>query len=103
MSTTPTEPFEVCVENQFSLREDLVNDARGNVWAALGNKKGKHAGDLITGLLPVEVHADEESKCLPIRTAYLSSRARVTMDIGRLIWKGPQLSPTWVVRLSHFR
>lgn len=67
-------------------------------------KRGKHAGDLITDhRLPVEIHTDEESKCLPIRTACLSSRARMTMEIGRLIWKGPQLSPAWVVRLSHFR
>ncbi|KAF9647223.1 hypothetical protein BDM02DRAFT_3188145 [Thelephora ganbajun] len=61
--TCPNEMVEVCVENQFRLlREDLVRDTRENVQVALGNKKGKRIGELITGLLLTDIYTDEKSK-----------------------------------------
>jgi hypothetical protein len=61
--TCPVEMFNVHVENQFRLlREDLVHDTRENVQVALGNKKGKHTGEFITGLLLTNIYIDEKSK-----------------------------------------
>jgi len=61
--TRPIKMFEVHVENQFRLlREDLVHDTRENVQVALGNKKGKRTGELITDLFLTDVYIDDKSK-----------------------------------------
>ena len=61
--TSPIEMFKVHVENQFRLlREDLVHDTRENVQVALGNKRGKHIGDTIAGLVLTDIYADDKSK-----------------------------------------
>ena len=61
--TSPIEMLEVHIENQFRLlREDLVQDTRENVQVALGKKKGKRAGEFISGLLLTGIYTDEKSK-----------------------------------------
>jgi len=61
--TSPVKAFEVHVENQFRLlREDLVHDTRDKVQVALGDRKGKHTGFFITGLLLAGVYMDTKSK-----------------------------------------
>ena len=61
--TCPIKMFEVHAENQFRLlREDLVHDTRENVQIALGNKKGKHIGEFITGLHLTNIYTDDKSK-----------------------------------------
>ena len=61
--TSPIEMLEVHIENQFRLlREDLIQDTRENVQVALGKKRGKRAGEFISGLLLTGIYTDEKSK-----------------------------------------
>ena len=61
--TSPTKMFTVHIENQFRLlREDLVHDTHENVQVALGNKKGRHTGVIISDLLLTGIYTDEKSK-----------------------------------------
>ena len=61
--TSPIEMCKVHVENQFRLlREDLVHDTRENVQVALGNKRGKRIGDVISGLTLTNIYTEEKSK-----------------------------------------
>ena len=61
--SSPSEVFAAHIENQFRLlREDLVHDTRENVQIALGNKKGRRAGVIVSDLLLTGVYTGEKSK-----------------------------------------